>query len=487
MNTQQSTGLAEKIMREDPEAYEQYLLVALNHDQELWTRVSSHLCIDASSPYKPDINDFSSSVHYGLYLALKQWRGKMAEGNCGFMAANDSAIGTTLFIMAQEPRAVLHEDQVFDYVDLWNTIMSRIDKEDALATVRNTWRVWLTNKKAEQIARNSLRGTNTAEVLLGFQEQAAAIKADAEHHEFDTIEALLDNPNLQPVERFPMSPMTWAPLNESLGGGFGRGEHTLIIAPSGGGKTVIACQIAAEMAYNDKNVLFVSTEETLERVMPRFASLLSFHDNVKIPYQTIKYKPNFRDYLPPLQLNAVLTNLRRVTSHLLYSNWTGNKANGDTNAYTINDLDGEVQRAIKHFERSGKKLDLVILDWLGATLGEMASSKFPLREVYAMAATRMKDIAVKYDVATISLAQTSAEGNKKVLINQDCIAENKLLHREAHAAIGISHLANKASGSNETQTTYQEEQCINVFKSRGGVPRSFWMRENFDFMRFDKL
>lgn len=486
MNTQ-TAGLAEKIMQEDPEAYEQYLLVALNHDQELWTRVSAHLCIDASSKYKPNINDFSSVVHYGLYLALKQWREKMATGGCDFQPANDGAIGTTLYIMSQEPRAVLHEDQMFEYVDLWNTIMAKIDKDDALATVRNTWRNWLTNKKAEQIARNSLRGNNTAELLLGFQQQANAIQAEAEHNDFDTIEAILNAPDVKPVERFPMSPATWSLLNESLGGGFGRGEHTLIVAPTGGGKTVIACQIAAEMAYADRNVLFVSTEETLERVLPRFASLLSYHDRVKIPYQTVKYKPNFKDYLPPAQLEAVLANLRRVTSHMLYSNWTGNASNGSTRSYTIDELDGEVERAIKRFAREGKRLDMVILDWLGATLGELANGKLELREVYQMAATRMKDIAVKYDIATISLAQTSADGAKKVLINQDCIAENKSLHREAHAAIGISHIANKAGSTGDVQTTYQEEQCMNVFKSRGGVPKSFWIRENFDFMRFDRL
>jgi hypothetical protein len=56
----------------------------------------------------------------------------------------------------------------------------------------------------------------------------------------------------------------------------------------------------------------------------------------------------------------------------------------------------------------------------------------------------------------------------------------------AHVAIGISHLAAKGGDDGSTQSAYEENQCFNVFKTRGGRPMSFWMRENFDFMRFDK-
>lgn len=477
---------ASRLMQEDKETYEQYILAALNYNEKLWHQMAPHLCVNAVTG--KNLNDFEFSKHYGLFLALKLYRQMLADGGQSFTAASPSGLMSCLYLLSMEPRPVVIQEQLDDYIQLWTQIVSNTNEADALAIVSPTWQVWLQNRKAQHLAKHITRtdGAQAREQVEALTRTHQAI-ADATHEDsFDTILDILDNPEMKPVERFPLAPRTWGIFNESLGGGFGRGEHTIGIAPSGGGKTVFACQVAAEMAYAGKNVLFVSTEEPFERVLPRFVTMMSFCDKCKIPYAQVRYKPNFRDYLFGDRLNAAMGILKKIHPHLIYKDWTGGKNTGKkARKYDIAEMDAEVERAIAYYATRGEKLDMVILDWLGSTLRSGITDSGMLRIIYSNAATRMKDIALHYDVATLSMAQAAAAAVKKVKIDNDCVAECKSLHNEAHAAFGISHLANAADEGGDARNSFKDTQCFNVFKSRGGNPQSFWMKENFDYQRFD--
>jgi hypothetical protein len=67
-----SKSPAYRLMQEDRETYEQYVLAALNYNEKLWGQVCPYLCVDARTGR--NINDFEYSMHYGLYLALKMHR-----------------------------------------------------------------------------------------------------------------------------------------------------------------------------------------------------------------------------------------------------------------------------------------------------------------------------------------------------------------------------------------------------------------------------
>ena len=488
MKTQPNDNLANRIQQSDPETYEQYILIALDRDPELWQQMSPLLCKDTSSPYNPDVNDFDSVMHYGLYLALRDWKNKVLDAGLPLEPINEGGMLASLYSQALKPRPVVVEDKLDTYAQLWRTLSMVISTTDAISTVKNTWKTWLIGKKAQRkvLHINRTDGQDATEQLHALTQETQAINAAGTDTGFDTILDIINSPASKPVERFPLSPHTWSALNESTGGGFGRGEHALIIAPSGGGKTVIACQIAAEMAYAGKNVLFVSTEEPLERVLPRFVSAMSYNSMTKIPYAQVKGKPAFNEYLPPKQLDLAMSVATRLHAHILYKDWTGGKGmEKQARSYNIEDLDLEVENAKRVFESRGEKLDMVILDWLGATLRKGVSDSHMLRTIYYTAATRMKDIAVHYDVATISLAQATAESVKKVRIDNTCVAECHALHDQATVAIGISHLADGGTNEGEKKATFRELQCFNVFKSRSGIPMVFWMKENFDYMRFD--
>lgn len=481
---------AQRLMQEHPEAYEQYMLVAFDSDEEFYRLVLPFLCVDNSSVYKPNTNNFESAVHYGLFLALKEWHQKIEEGGQPFTQINEAGLRTSLWILAHSPRPVVTDDNIDAYMHLWQQLKATITLADANATVMPTWKDWLISQKSKHFAKNTLRtdGQDAAARTKAHDQEISEIQnAEAEDY-FDTLKSMLAAEDEGNKEHFPMTPSVWSQLNESLGGGFCRGDHTLFVVPSGGGKTVMACQIMVEMAYSGKNVLFISTEESLGALWPRMLSSMSYGTPTRIPYKRVKGKPKFSRYLPERLVRLANEIVDRVDEHMYFADWTGTKEakkKMTPKNYNIDMIDGEIKRACAKFAKRGETLDLVILDWLGATLGNGVPSN-ELRHVYAEAAKRMRDVARVYGVATISMVQATGKGSDKAKIDHNDIAECHSLHQLAAAGIGISHLAQKNAGDdNSTSKAYKEVQCFNVFKSRHGEPITFWMRENFDFMRFD--
>jgi replicative DNA helicase len=332
-----------------------------------------------------------------------------------------------------------------------------------------------------------LDGQDAAARTKAHDQELSDIQAAGLDEDFDTLDSLMEEEDVD-AEHFPMSPTIWAQLNESLGGGFRRGEHSMFVVPSGGGKTVMACQILADMASACKNVLFVSTEESLADLWPRVLSSMSCCTSTRIPYQRVKGRPKFRTYLPDTLIKLAESIMNQIKHHMLFADWTGKreaKKNLTPKNYNIDMIDGEIKKASEKFAKQGEKLDIVILDWLGATLQDGIPAN-EVRYVYAAAAKKMSEVARAYNVATISMVQATGKGSDKAKLDHNDIAECHSLHHLAVACIGISHLKQKDTGEGSAaMEAFKDHQCFNVSKSRFGKPMTFWMRANFDFMRFD--
>ena len=72
---------------------------------------------------------------------------------------------------------------------------------------------------------------------------------------FDDMEELL-------VEK-PRTPTGVAIVDKILAGGIALGEHTGILGPSGGGKTILANMLQCNLAIRKYNTLFIQTEQTI--------------------------------------------------------------------------------------------------------------------------------------------------------------------------------------------------------------------------------
>lgn len=475
------------------EKYEQYVLVALNKNYKLWETISGVLCYDANK--HKYINEFNDTFHYIIFRAMLLWRNETKADKDSFAPISSLNLSVSILLLSKKEPALVDTDRIEDIKKLWDEINSSITEKEASSIVRDDWTLWLSSLRSLAAVINIKRtdGLAAEQVLTDLIRQRQALTEAADDDGFDTVEEVADKSPEAPIERFSLSPTTWSTLNHALGGGFGRGEHTIIISPSGGGKTVMACQIAAELAYSDRNVLFVSTEEPLSKLLPRFVTMMSFlrpNPEERIPYDQIRYKSNFKDYLPEDKYKVAKEICSQLNKHFLFKDWTGSKSENKVGAnfkqYRIEDLDIDVKKAIEYFSAKGQSLDMVIFDWLGATLSQNVSDSSQLRLIYNNAASFMRDLAVKYNIATISLAQTSADAAKKTYIDNTCIAESKNLHLLAHAALGISHIANNNVRDGEVGSSFKERQCFNLFKSRGGQAQTFWMKENFGYQRYDK-
>jgi archaellum biogenesis ATPase FlaH len=266
-------------------------------------------------------------------------------------------------------------------------------------------------------------------------------------------------------------------LDKALGGGFRKGESTLVAAVTGGGKTVFATQFAAHFALHGHKVLFVTTEECPKELIHR---MLSNHLNVPcgkfkkgscngtvIPSH-IQENPSFTEALN--DLNA------RFDNNLKFLDWIGKDkiVNADLNP-ELDDLAEDTENAFKP--------DVLIFDWIGGALSK--NSKEELRFLYLAAANHLHDLAKRRDrdMCVIMFAQLNKRQATGFRCDSTMLAECKTMPDQATNAIYISSKRTEVGDCNDKEI-YEEIQTINVDKARKGPGGCFKVRRDFTFQRF---
>ncbi len=103
-------------------------------------------------------------------------------------------------------------------------------------------------------------------------------------------------------------------LDEALGGGFPKGGVSLIVGPTGIGKTLLALQWLAEGVKNGQNVVYISTTVPVERIKEYYGSAPFLKDAVSkirwynmdvepkelIPFTENKQKRLFHNVMPDI-------------------------------------------------------------------------------------------------------------------------------------------------------------------------------------------
>ena len=478
-------SVAELILQRDPELFEKYLLVALNNDADLWRDASRNLCVDFIGGKERSVNDFCNTAYYSLYKAMQFHQKRLTDAKEKFHPIPQMEMLSALAILAQDPiNPVVAPERIAETYQLWSDIIQEVDAATAKATIKNSWKEWLAKKKIQRQMRNVvvMDGEGYKDAL----EAMRKISTDIESSDDDlfTFDEVLQQ-ETEEIERMPLSEKPFKKLNEVLGGGFGRTEHTLFIAPSGAGKTVIACQLAVDLALQGRGVLLITTEQAPQELIPRMISCASKYPGVAredaILFAKIKdhYSPKtLKDVLPANQYKFAKDFCNTIATNIVFAHWKTSR--------TVIDIQTDLVRANKKMEKSGRTIDVVILDWIGKALAEDTIDQGKLRLLYQNAATAMKDLAISHNIATISLAQATADSVGKMQIDNSCIAECHSLHNEATVAIGISAMKAKDSAEAEhSSETYAEHQCFYCFKSRKSTAQRFLMRRNFKFQRFD--
>ena len=262
-------------------------------------------------------------------------------------------------------------------------------------------------------------------------------------------------------------------LDEKVGGGFAKKEHTLIASVTGGGKTVMATQLASTFARQGHRVILVTTEEDPGRLMYRMYS-----DIVDIPYQyftqgQITQRDRRQDQ--PEDNDAPLPDMvRRDTSwvtgirefqevmmpSLTFLNWTASRKTVE------DDLVGYIHKLRDHPELQFDA-DILIFDWIGAAISRNKKQSMEVRHLYEAVANELKYIAVNEDLSVFSFAQLNkvqAKGKRRC--DHTMLHESKAIADQAVNALYISGLTN--NNDEDEGAAFLSTQWMNVAKSRFG-------------------
>lgn len=462
--------------KESPELFERYVLVAINTDKKLWYSVSKHLCKNKMGYW---VNEFESFPIYVLYRALHYWR-ELTSGS-EFTPISEGGLISSLISLTKDTRPIVSMDNIEEIVLLHKELASTIYPDEAKAVIKGTWRTWLTKKKTLSVVTDWRRsgGSDPDELI----EDASNVRKDiasadeTEDPVFWSMDMLALGSE-QIIERMPLSP-DFKNINANLGGGLGKSEHVLAVAPTGGGKTIFACQLATDLALAQRGVVLITTEQHPRELYPRFISNLTYKLGVPVRYDIIKdgFTDKAKKLLTSAQLEAVQKAAKALPS-LEIGDWTKGK--------TIADIPAFLEQEAAKLAAKGFTLDCIILDWIGGALTESVADPQKKRLLMLSAADFMKKLALERNIATVSLAQTSAKGIDVHKVTEQHLGECKSMHIQATAAFGISAVRVNTDSKDESDSYETRQHCF-CFKTRKGKGTYFPIKRNFDYQRFEDL
>lgn len=473
------------------ELYEAYILGACVYCPDIRRQFSGQLCVDSFS--KKWVSHFSLPIYSAIYIALEVWRLKELEQTPtttqNTTIIRPEALRSTLDLVATHYPAIIVEADIDVAVDYYTEILDTCDEWEARIVVGKSYTDWLVERRSKHTLTTykNAKSENLLKALVDIREESnLSTKSttmtflDCESEDDDDI-----------ITRMALNVPSGAAhasgfentINECLGGGFGKGEHVLFVAPSGGGKTVVACQIAANIALQQNTVLLVTTEQHPKELASRVLSNvcgISF-DQIKNAGGNYKNYCNAEDYV------RLKGSMNLLTPYLYFEDWS--KPTGKTIATSLRDL-------VQKFKREhGDILDMVILDWIGGALGNPDTvDRSELTLIYKNAAAAMTDLAKDFSFAGVSLAQTSNEGAGKKIITEQHISTCRELHHTVTAGFGISavRLMDTREGRSElsrlktagSTEVYDNRQTLNGFKCRKAQGKISSIYRDFAHQRF---
>lgn len=261
-------------------------------------------------------------------------------------------------------------------------------------------------------------------------------------------------------------------LNRVTGGGIGKGEGTLVIAPSGVGKTTAGCQFAVDFVnLSRQKGLYVTTEEPQVKIERRMVSNLC-----NIPISQIKDNFDINTFGDAQRqaYDKMRTCYNQQNFHIFH--WPKNSTMSIEKG-----LEEQIDRAAQVMGG----IDFVILDWLGAALGGMETDDRKLRLSYHNGAANMARIAEAWKIATVTFAQTTEKGKGIALVDSRHLAECKTAHWEMTTVLGMSGLLNDEAAYDAGKSIYRKEQNIFISKARYGEGGVVKIHRQMDFQRIN--
>ncbi len=344
-----------------------------------------------------------------------------------------------------------------------------LDIDESTQIVRLGFVYWLRKRRMERVIR--------AETAMPSWDPNKITNALAVHNKaIDTLlaggdEAFVAFDKITEPPAVELIPSGLRACDDSLDGGFGKGEFSLVIAPSGGGKTTFGTQLAATFALRKHKVLYITTEQPPSELLPRIASNVG-----NIPFNKVR-KGVHRDKLLPGEYERYEKLRGALGANLNFANW------GKDRSRSIRaDLRAEVERFIAQHGR----IDVLIFDWIGGALGTLSGKdQHALRLAFQDTGDALGTIARDLGIVVIGFGQAALGSTRgKKHIDQDDIAECKSMGRSATNVIGISAIREQTDDDGPNFARVQYLFVSKARKSAGGIRR---FRREFEYQRLADL
>lgn len=453
------------------EVFERLLLGLIFHDPEFYYQIKGQLCRPSSrGKYRED--DFNKPIHNEIYKSLENYYENVykhvkkpidrkvvetfIEGNIN---AGDN--------YREDDIPILNE--TFDYIGSMKGSIGHLKH-----IIETIYPEWLRTMRVEKlIASRNLKSTE--EFLFEAKNQAQSVQGlntKPTRKQFGMYKDTLKNKK-STVTRIGLG---LDRLDLLLDGGLAETESMLVGAPSGGGKTVFATQVASNVAIKGFKVMLITTEEFSDRLETRIIS-----NHCDIAYNLIKdgiATALNNGKLKDMALPKINSLREKLAPNLLFEEWnTEEKAVGA-------DLDNTVQE----LEDSGFIPDLIILDWVGSSLDGLVNQNLKKHDLYLNTVANFVRVIQKRNTRGIVMMQMdeTSSNNKKFLSASD-LSECKNAHRKFEYGLGISAVKSsekEREKSGASKGVYDLEQFHNLFKSRHSEARSYKVWRRFDKQRF---
>jgi len=267
-----------------------------------------------------------------------------------------------------------------------------------------------------------------------------------------------------------------ASLNLALGGGFRKGEATLVGGPTGGGKTVLACQLAFEFGASGAKVALFSTEHSADELLPRFIANATNTEYGRL------LEGSELDYSQVVRSLAADPRTRSSMAQLCAAFDTNTRiVELDLQAYSP--MRQILDRELGKLRNDGFVPDVLIYDWLGSNERQGGTDLFKIRRRFKESADSFAACCARNGLAGVVFCQVAMGlvGNKTTSIRSHMVADAKNMMEHMAHFVGISSL--HESGRGEETGRLQRHQYFHV-ESKTGSAQKVPVEQQFEYQRF---